>query len=188
MKRYNSTVFVDMDGVIADFESEFCDRFGYDNRFLYDLGSRYPNLDPDIICEFVESPSSYERIVPFFGGAVALLGALASRGVYVVILTSRHKKLAQVTREWAEGFNLQYNEIWFAQDKATAIQEFNQMYPKRTGVLLIDDSPLYLKECPIQAIAWEQPWNEGIYPRMRYNPENMSIEVKSDTVSEWKKF
>lgn len=188
MKKYKHTVFVDMDGVIADFESEFCDRFGYDNRPLYNLSSRYPEIDQMLISEFVESPSSYERLIPIFGGAVALLGLLASRGAYIVILTARSKKLAQVTREWVEGYQLLFNEIWFAQDKGTAIQEFNKMYPNRKGILLIDDSPMNVNICPIQSVVWEQPWNEGIYPRMRYNPENMSIEVKSDTVSEWKKF
>lgn len=188
MKKYNSTVFVDMDGVISDFESEFCDRFGYDNRNLYDLFSRYPEIDPALIEEFINSPESYENLVPIFGGAVALLGLLRSRGVFVTILTARPKKLAEVTRTWLEGYEIQYNELWYARNKHIAIQEYNQMYPKRAGSLLIDDSPSHLQIYPIKGIAWEQPWNEGFYPRMRYNPDNMQIEVKSDTVSEWTRF
>lgn len=188
--KYSQTVLVDIDGVIADFESEFCDRFGYDNREMFNLSARYPEVDKSLIEELVASPYSYENLIPIFGGAVALLSNLRSRGFYTVIMTSRSKELAEVTREWLEGFEIQYNELWFAQNKAVAIQDFNQMYPSRKAFLLIDDCPANLGELPegVTGVAWEQPWNDGYFPRMRYNSELMRIEVKNDTVSNWVKF
>lgn len=188
--KYSQTVLVDMDGVIADFESEFCDRFGYEHREMFNLSARYPEVDKSLIEELVASPYSYENLIPIFGGAVALLSNLRSRGFYTVIMTSRSKELAEVTREWLEGFEIQYNELWFAQNKAVAIQDFNQMYPSRKAFLLIDDCPANLGELPegVTGVAWEQPWNDGYFPRMRYNSELMRIEVKNDTVSNWVKF
>jgi len=192
MKKINfsQTVVVDVDGVIADFEAEFCDKFGYDHREMYSLSARYPEVDKSLIDEFVESPYSYERIIPIFGGAVALLSNLRSRGYYTVLMTARSKKLTEVTREWLEGFEIQYNELWFAQNKAVAIQEFNQMYPSRKAFLLIDDCPANLEELPdgVTGAIWEQPWNDGYFPRMRYNHELMRVEVKNDTGSPWMRF
>lgn len=188
--NYKGTVIVDVDGVIADFEEEFCERFGYDHREMYSLHQRYPNVDKELIDEFIMSPDSYERIIPIFGGAVALLGTLRSRGHYIVLMTSRDKKLAEVTREWLEGYEIQYNELWFAKDKSVAIGEFNKMYPGRKAFLLIDDCRTTLENLPdeVQGVAWSQPWNEGYFPRMRYNSELMRVEVKTNIVSIWTKF
>ena len=188
--KYRQTVFVDVDGVICDFEGEFCDRFGYDNRHLASLTARYPEVPVDLIEEFVNSWDTYEKLMPIFGGGVLLLNVLKERGYYVVLLTSRPRHLAEVTREWLEGFDFQYNELWYAKNKAIAIEEFNNMYPRRRGFLLIDDIASNLVNLPdgVQGIAWSQPWNEGAYPRMQYNQDKMQLEVKVDTVSNWVKF
>ena len=52
----------------------------------------------------------------------------------------------------------------------------------------MDDSPTYLKDPPkgMVGLCWEQPWNGGVYPRVRYNELDMRVEIKIDTVSEWK--
>ncbi len=190
MKIYKGTVFMDMDGVMADFEGGFCDAFGYDNRNLSNLADRYPNVPKDLIDEFVSTRENYESLLPIFGGAVLLPSILKQRGHYVVILTSRPKHLAEVTKEWLEGYSIEYNEIWYASKKGIAIQEFNEMYPGRKGFLLIDDIVSNFRNLPdgVQQLVWEQPWNEGYFPRMRYNDEKMRLEVKTDTESEWVRF
>jgi len=188
--NYKGAVAVDVDGVIADFESEFCDRFGYEHRDLYSLYERYPNVDRELIEEFVSSPSSYENLVPIFGGAIALLGILRARGHYILLMTSRSKKMAEVTREWLEGYEIQYNELWFTSDKAGSIEEFNNMYPSRKVILLVDDCGKNVESLPsgVVGAVWRQPWNEGYFPRMRYNSELMRVEILTDTVSKWVKF
>lgn len=188
--KFRQTVLVDMDGVIADFEGAFCDAFGYENRELASLTARYPQVPSDLIEEFVNTPSNYADLLPIFGGAVLLPSVLKQRGYYVVILTSRPKHLAEVTKEWLEGYSIEYNEIWYAPNKGIAIQEFNTMYPGRRGFLLIDDIVSNFNGLPesVQGVAWAQPWNEGYFPSMRYNDERMRLEVKTDTVSDWAKF
>lgn len=188
--NYKGAVAVDIDGVISDFESEFCDRFGYERRDLYSLYERYPNVDPGLIEEFVSSPSSYENLVPIFGGAVALLGTLRARGHYILLMTSRSKKLAEVTREWLEGYEIQYNELWFTKDKAGSIEEFNTMYPSRKVILLVDDYGRNTESLPsgVVGAVWRQPWNEGHFPRIHYNSSKMRIEIQEAQDSEWKPF
>ena len=188
-KKYNKTLFVDMDGVIADFEGEFCERFGYENRDIVDLHKRYPEVDRDIIDEFIQSSNTYQRLIPHFGG-ILLLNQAKEEGYYVVLLTSRPETAKEVTRVWLESYEVQYNELWFGKNKGLEIQDFNAMYPNRPVFALIDDIPAFFVQLPlgVVGITWEQPWNEGNYPRMRYNEKKMQIEWKPNTVSEYTKW
>ena len=191
MKRnYKYTIAVDIDGVLADFEGEFLDRFGYANRHMNSLSARYPETDVELIKEFVNSPSTYERALPIFGGLVALLGGAKANGFYVLLITSRPKHLAEVTKEWLEGYEAQYDEIWFSQAKSVAIQEYNEMYPHRKIILLVDDIIENVLELPegTTGVVWEQPWNDGYYPRARYSEELMRVEIKPTETSDWKSF
>jgi hypothetical protein len=187
--KYRKTLAVDMDGVLADFETEVCEAFGYGNRHLESFEGRYPGVDKDLIAEYITDPYNYEKLLPIFGG-ILLLNEARARGYYTVILTSRPKHLAEVTREWLEGFEIQYHELWYASNKQIAVQEFNNMYPNRKIFALVDDIKENLDGLPdgVTGIAWEQPWNEGFYPRIRYNENLMMIEVKPDSVSGWKRF
>lgn len=188
--KYRQTVFVDIDGVMANTEDEFCERFGYENRNLHNLFDRVPNVDPALIEEFLQSPETYEKLVPIFGGAILLPTILRNRGYYVVLMTSRPRKLAEVTREWLEGYDIQYNELWFAPNKQIAIGEFNRMYPKRRGLLLIDDTVSNLVGLPdgVVGVAWSQLWNLDYWPRMRYNEEVMRLEIMESQDGKWEKF
>lgn len=185
-KKYNKTLFVDIDGVVADFEGEFCERFGYDHRDYQNLHRRYPNVDRDIIDEFIQSSNTYQRLIPHFGG-ILLVNQAREDGFYVVLLTSRPKGTEEVTRLWLESYDVQYNELWFGRNKGLEIQDFNKMYPSRPVLALIDDIPSYFAQLPdgVLGIAWDQPWNKEYFPRMRYNEEKMQIEVQTDTVSEY---
>lgn len=191
MKRnYKNTIAVDLDGVVFDFESEFCDRFGYDNRHLFDLHSRYPKIDKDLINEFVSDPEVYENLLPIFGGILFL--RLAKRlGFYIWLVTSRPKHLAEVTRNQLEGYDVPFHDITYTVDKSLAIQEYNEMYPNRPVRMLVDDSIKNLNglnKLGIIPMAWEQPWNTGWYPRVRYNEENMKIEARFGESDNWKPF
>lgn len=188
MKRnYKHTVAIDVDGLIFDFEGSFCDAFGHDNRHLYSPYQRYPKVDPDVITEFMNDPETYRTLLPMFGG-IHLLVTAKNLGFYVLLLTSRPKHLAEVTREALEGYDVPYNEIWYSKNKAMAIDEYNQMYPSRPVKLLIDDSIDNLKDLPsgVVGMAWSMLWNQGYYPRATYDQWDMRLVVKTDTVSDWK--
>ena len=180
---------MNIDGVLADFEGEFCDRFGFENRHLVNLEERYPDIDKEIIREFVNSPSTYEDLVPLFGG-IRLLRDAKEKGFYVLLITSRPKQVTEVTREWLEDYYIEYNELWYAQNKPIAIHEFNHMYINRKIFLLVDDIPSNFDGLPnyVTGLAWSQLWNENYYPRARYNEKSQRVEVKPDTVSGWVKF
>lgn len=184
--KYSKTLFVDIDGVVADFEGEFCERFGTNNRHMTSLYGRYPEVNSDLIDEFIQSSNTYQRLIPHFGG-ILLLNQAREDGFYVVLLTSRPKGTEEVTRLWLESYDVQYNELWFGRNKGLDLQDFNRMYPSRPALALIDDIPANFEQLPyrVTGIAWDQPWNQGYFPRMRYNEEKMLIEVQTDTVSEY---
>ena len=109
-KQYKHTIAIDVDGVLADFEGEFCDRFGAENRHNSNLHARYPDIDPDIINEFVASPDTYANSYPIFGG-IHLCNKARELGFYILLITSRPKTTAEVTRRWLEGYEVPYNDL-----------------------------------------------------------------------------
>jgi hypothetical protein len=186
MKTNSISVAVDCDGVIANFEGEFCNRFGDANRHLFDLHKRYPEVDPELITEFVNSPDTYADLEPMFGG-VLLTNHLHRLGFNIVIMTNRPKAAQGYTKEWLENYHVPFTDLVFAKHKSETIEDYNRFYLNQPIKMLIDDLTLNLESLPtgVVGIAWEQPWNEGYYPRARYNPDNMKIEICNDTVS-WK--
>jgi hypothetical protein len=175
MPKYDKTIAIDIDGVLADFEGEFCDKFGTANRELANLHKRYPKVDPDLIDEFINSPNSYKDLAPIFGG-ILLVNQARMKGWYILLLTSRPEYLAEVTKVWLEGYDIQYNDLWFTQDKAESISKYNRLYPGRHIWCQIDDIVTNLTKNPI-GVAWEQPWNQNYYPRARYNEITMEIDL-----------
>jgi len=178
--RYVSSLAVDVDGVLADFEEEFCHRFGKKNRHLADLHQRYPEVDPEIINEFVESCMTYENLIPIFGGNL-LIRQAQERGVYVVLLTSRPKSCMETTKEWLESYDIPYNEIVFSLNKGEFIGNFNMLHPNRRITALIDDMPAHFENLPagVVGVQWDAPWNKdsGWYPRMGYSGKKFQLEV-----------
>jgi hypothetical protein len=186
MKTEEITIAVDLDGVLFDFEYEFCRRFGERNRHLYDFHSRYPELDPELIDEFVQSPDTYKELLPLFGGILLVNKAKAIK-FHVVILTARPKGVSEITKHDLENYGVKYDDIIYAWDKAKTIKDYNAIYTSHPIRVLVDDQIKNLEKLTdIIGIAWEQPWNEGYYPRARYNPENMKLEIKNDAVTSWK--
>jgi len=178
--RYNKTIVLDIDGVIANFEEEFCERFGCENRHLYNLEQRYPD-QADLINEFVNAESTYEHLVPIFGGTLLTRQAYYSDW-YVLLMTSRPRHLAQITKEWLEGFHIPYHEMWFANQKAAAIEDYNKMYPRRQAIRFVDDSPKAAVEVSrvygMITYVYDQPWNQDVFPRVRYNENDMRLECR----------
>jgi hypothetical protein len=189
MKTNNISVGVDLDGVVFDFEGEFCERFGYDNRHLFDLYKRYPEVDPELINEFIHNPATYADLAPIFGG-ILLVNHARRLGFNVVILTSRPKEVAEVTKGVLEHYDVKYNDLVYAYDKKSAIENYNTIYCRYPIKMLVDDRIVHLESLPtgVIGIAWEQPWNEGYYPRARYNPDNMKIEICDTVSNNWKEF
>ena len=174
-KLYRGTIAVDIDGVLADFESKFCEDFGEDNRHMYSLAARYPEIDPELIEEWVKNPENYVDLAPIFGGLLFVRQA-HQRGWYILLVTSRDKSLREVTRNWLAKYGVVYNEIMFTRAKALTIQDYDNLNPTRPVKIVVDDSVSVLESLPDKfSVAWEQPWNISFRPSMWYSEVEMRI-------------
>lgn len=191
--KYTASAVLDVDGVLCDFEALACEAFGHKNRHLYSLEERYPQYDPGIIQEFVNTEDNYINLSPIFGG-ILLLQQLKERGFYTILMTSRGKHLEAVTKAWLTLYNLEPDLLVFESDKAGGIKEWNylgegqSLFPNIT--LFVDDSVLQLQQVKklnpeVTCLAWGQPWNTEWFPRIRYNESNYKIEANVG-MGEWK--
>lgn len=185
MKINNYVIAFDLDGVLFDFEGAFCESFGYENRHLVDLHKRYPEVDPELIDEFIKSPSTYKNLSPILGG-FAFVQLAQSLGFGIIFLSSRPYTTTRETQDALATYGLDASHLCFTKDKAEFIDLFNRSGNQKIR-MLVDDIPSNLEKLPtgVVGMCWEQPWNEGKYPRARYS-QNMTVVYKSDTVSDWK--
>ena len=175
--KYRGTVMVDIDGVLADFEGKFCDAFGEDNRHLYSLESRYPDLDPELVKEFVRNPESYADLSPIFGGLLYCRQA-HQRGWYVLLMTSRDKSLREVTKSWLHKYSVVYHELVFSKNKREAVKDFDILHPEYPVRIVVDDSVSVLQSMPEKyGVAWNQLWNFGYFPFMYYDNSQMKLMI-----------
>lgn len=185
--QYRGTIAVDIDGVLANFEKKFCEDFGYENRDLYSLEARYPELDPALIKEYVNNPDNYVDLEPIFGGLLFCRQA-HQRGWYILLVTSRNPSLADVTRQWLAKYGAVYHELMFAKDKREAIYDWEEIEiwdcKKPPVSIVVDDSVSVLESMPEKyCVAWDSEWNYGYYPRMYYATLEMKLMLE---ISEWK--
>lgn len=177
--KYRGTICCDIDGVIADFEGKFCEDFGNDNRHLYELESRYPNLDPELIREYVGNQENYVDLAPIFGGILFCRQA-HQRGWYVLLMTSRDKKLREVTKSWLSNYSVVYHELVFSRNKREAVADFDALHPEYPVSIVVDDSVSVLNSMPEKyCVAWWQLWNDGYCPCMNYSPMDMKLMLRT---------
>lgn len=176
---YRGTIAVDIDGVLANFEGKFCEDFGDENRHLYSLEDRYPQLDPQLIREYVSNPENYRDLEPIFGGALFCHQA-KQRGWKVLLLTSRGRATKEVTVSWLKKYSIEYDDLFFAKNKLDGLEDYNALNPTQKVSVVVDDSPNVLNELYpyYYTVAWSQPWNNN--PRCGhglswYDFENMKI-------------
>lgn len=187
--KYTASAVMDIDGCLADFEKEACDAFGYKNRHLYDFHQRYPQYDPDMISEWVNSEENYVDLFPIFGG-VLLFQQLKQRGFYTILMTSRGEHLRSVTEAWLKLYNLEPDELRFSKDKADDIRVWNNQIKSMPITLFVDDSVSQLTTAKkwnpeVTCLAWSQPWNSEWFPRLRYNGVNFKVEANVG-MGEWR--
>lgn len=157
----NRKVAIDMDGVLADFEGEFCKEFGYDRRELVSLESRYPEHARKIV-EFINDGFVYKRLKPIQLG-LDIVNYLNEMYFDVLIVTARPTHTDYVSRDWLERRGV--NFMSFCQDshKTGRIATLKPL-------LAIDDLfsvHMSLLKHNIPTIIVAQPWNN-------YKGENMA--------------
>lgn len=184
---YRGSVVFDIDGVLADFEGAFCQTFGDNNRHMYNLMDRFPRNLSESILNFIESPESYSDLSPIFGGIVAL-NQFKQRGYHILIVTGRDKSLREVTRKWLYRYHVRYNDLYFSKNKLEAIKDFQHVHPNLKVQYIIDDYVPVLdtvsRGLGIPALAWEQEWNSGYFPRIKYDQKLMKV-VGTENGTNW---
>lgn len=122
-------VFLDIDGVLADFEVYFCHRFGSERRWVVRLQDRYPERAKEIT-NFIQDKATYYMLEPLEVGVniakwltkrVNAYGVRRSRA-NVTILTSRPLRTFDVTKNWLKQEQIPYHAIEFAHDKVAFIK------------------------------------------------------------------
>lgn len=183
---FRGTIVVDIDGVLADFEGEFCDRFGQDNRHEQNLYKRYPKYE-QLIDDFISNPETYKDLTPIFGGR-CLVEQAKMRGYRVELVSSRPESSSDATREWLNRYNIHYDKfVVGVKSKAQYIRSYCE-----NPILLVDDIPdnlIRIEGIGVNGILWSQPWNYGWdVRRMTYSSNKMRLLV-FDTVSKlWMDF
>ena len=174
--KYRGTIAIDCDGVLANFEQKFCEDFGYANRDFYRLEERYPEIDPELIKEYVNNPDNYVDLEPIFGGLLFCRQA-HQRGWYILLVTSRNPSLADVTRQWLAKYGAVYHELMFAKDKREAIYDWEEIWEHDKPVsIVVDDSVSVLESMPEKyCVAWDSLWNAEYYPKMWYSNLQMKL-------------
>jgi 5'(3')-deoxyribonucleotidase len=167
------TVAVDIDGVLADFEgrlsltlsAKFKDR-GLSDRSKYTMEERYAK-DPEVLkyaLDFIADPNSYYGLEECEGG-IGFVETLMDDGYKVLYLSARHASAHSITRRWLTKHTTDPDIFLFCgvESKADFLKDFGEVD------FAVDDSPVQIakmKEGGITAVAWHQPWNEGIFPRI----------------------
>lgn len=170
---------IDVDGVLADFEGALVERvvevaeYGLlrdYKRDVYSLEDRYKELPdgfPGVwkeVEKFLARPSSYANLEPLYTG-VKFVDDLINDGWALIFATSRPSQVYNTTQRWlcqnirqyakTGGLLMESNKISLAQDVGAD--------------MLVDDNPDLVKKANlahVTAFAWEQPWNEGVFPRL----------------------
>lgn len=102
----NKNVVVDIDGVLANFEFAFCEKFGNERRELVSLQSRYPS-EARKITEFINDGFMYKDLEPIQLG-LDICEWLNDNGFEVSIVTARPFGLESVTRDWLKRHSVNF--------------------------------------------------------------------------------
>lgn len=163
----------DVDGVLADFEGALVnylsDSYDMDlsrhRRELYSLEDRYADILPfEDVKRFANTPSSYIHLESLHG--VKFVNDLIDRGWDVWFLSSRPMIARGATERWLNNRIPRYYEtrgvLVGVSDKHVAAKEWG-------ADILVDDSPETVNQAlnaGVNAFAWDQPWNQGVFPRL----------------------
>jgi 5'(3')-deoxyribonucleotidase len=173
----NKLVVFDIDGVVADFErklvktlaEEFAGDDMLSNRDRFKLEDRYAGEMLRRAKQLTADPNFYYD-VSSIPGAFSFVSELMDNGFAVMFYSSRPVFMNNVTRRWLHKEFGSYFESSFGvfvgvQDKSYFLSELTGS----TIEFVVEDNPeeiQTLKSNGFTVLTWENPWNEGIFPRL----------------------
>lgn len=162
--KHKLTVVLDIDGVIADFETEFCMQFGDKSRHLVNLEHRYPE-QKDSIQNFVGDRNTYRYLLPIPVGCL-IADWLTTQRAIVHVVSSRPVNSYEITKKWLSDKGVVYNgELIISRNKSKQIE---QLKPD----IIVDDiikvcTQAYFDIPDVHPILIAHPWNDTVFfPRI----------------------
>ena len=152
----NHHVILDCDGVLADFEKAFCERFGYDRRNFVNLQDRYPKLF-DQIDLFVNFSPVYDRldIIPV---GYEISKWCEKQGFNIHIVSYRPDYTTQTTGAWLKRNKIPFKYLSIAQtSKVDRIININPLF-------VVEDILSTCLKCAdlgIPSFLVDWPWNQS---------------------------
>lgn len=171
----NNIAVFDIDGVVADFEGRLnfhlhtkFDRLATCNRSVYSLEERYANKS-DVLkeaLEFTADPNSYYGLVPDMA-IIGFIQRIYKDGYSIYFVSGRPATVENFTRRWLKKhLDCEFRLACGVSNKADYLLncEWNDLVD-----FAVDDSPMVVKDlvgCGFNAYIYDQPWNQGIFPRI----------------------
>lgn len=167
---HGHVVRVDVDGVVADLNSEWlrlinaehgCN-VGYEDLLSWEMDQYLPPAAAADYVKWLHMPGLYNRVKPF-PGAVEGVQGLRDAGYRVAFVTSSTSTGAGEKMEWLKTHGFLPKEEYIPRDYVSA-HDKSLVAP---GSFLIDDGPHNLVDEP-NGIVFDQPWNREIttHPRV----------------------
>jgi len=150
----NKKVVIDVDGVLADFESAFCNAFGHERREMVSLESRYPGKARQIY-SFLNDAFVYKELQPIQLG-LQIVEFVNKMGYDVHIVTGRPFGLEGVTRTWLKKYDVQFDSFTLDTSKTGAITLLSPLCA--VDDLLSVHKALLWHNIPTILVA--HPWND----------------------------
>ncbi len=174
----NKLVVFDIDGVVADFEwklvktlaGEFPGNDDFTaNRDKFKLESRYTGEVLRRAKQLTADPNFYYDM-NHVSGAFSFVTDLVDNGFSVMFYSSRPTYMNNVTRRWLHKefgwyFENSFGVFVGVRDKSFFLSELTGS----TIEFVVEDNPeeiQTLKSNGFTVLTWENPWNEGIFPRL----------------------
>lgn len=152
----NKRVVVDIDGVLADFERDFCQAFGWEHREYANLQLRYPNKSRHIL-EYINDPTSYKDLEPIQFG-LSIVDWLNRSGFEVHIVTGRPFGLESITKRWLDRHGVIYSGFRYNVRKVGEIVSVRPLCAI-DDLFAIQQSLMFHN---IKTLLVSQPWNAFI--------------------------
>lgn len=149
------TVVLDIDNCLADFEGEFCRKFGWKHRGFEKLEYRYPDMREEIEW-FVQSPSTYRNLDVIELG-VKIARFCENEGFEIHVVSSRPESTITDTCAWLKQNKIPFH--YLSVENGSKLGRIERIAP----VFAVDDLLRVVYGCSnmgIPSFLIAHPWNK----------------------------